>query len=148
MVIDKECTTCSKKKPINRFGILRSSIDGRRGRCKDCRKVEEKNRLANEASKYPAPNSHCVYAFKKGNEVVYIGESSTPSFRIYEHFNKTSEKSIFQLQGVSRFDRELNYTWHILWHGKDRADARHQEKMNIQVYQPKFNQIKYKSYEG
>ena len=127
---------------------MKSSPDGVRSRCKKCRVELAKkwNNRRNETArvKYPTPHDKCVYAFKEGDEIVYIGSSDATSFRLYRHFNCHQTFD----DGLNKLQREAKYSWHILWHGNNMDDAHHQEKLNIQLHQPKFNKILYKNYEG
>ena len=101
-----------------------------------------------EGKKYPTPSNICVYAFKRGNEIVYIGSSSKTPHRIYNHYNDVADKGKSFCHNEIPLRRQLNYNWHILWYGDDMEDARHQEKILIQAHQPKFNKLKYNNYEG
>ena len=148
MVDIKKCTVCARELNVEMYTKNNFKKDGLQDQCRDCTAESNSRNVAKARLKYPIPYDICVYAFKRDDEVVYIGESKDTPLRVYEHLDKTSEKSIFHINGITRFDRKLNYTWHILWYGDTREDAKHQEKILIQIHQPKFNKIKYKSYEG
>ena len=117
-------------------------------RCTKCKEMDTKRNPRRKEifrSKYPVPSNVCVYAFKKGDEVIYIGSSEETAKRINRHYNDS--EYIF-CPDINPLIRQRDFTWHILWHGDDYNDAKHMEKLNIQTFQPKFNKIKYKTYEG
>ena len=142
----KYCNICDTDKKESEFYANRSD-------CIECRKKYQstKNPFRNELArrKYPTPHDKCVYAFKEGDEIVYIGESKETSWRINLHYYTNQNNSCFYSNGIKdRWMRERDYTWHILWYGDSYKDRLHQEKLNIQLHQPKFNKILYKNYEG
>ena len=118
------------------------------GWCRDCRRDAnaDKNNSQNGLARkrYPTPYNVGVYGFKDGDDFIYIGSSDRLPLRIYRHYIKN-----FSFEdGLNKLEREVRYSWHILWHGDSLEDAVHMEKLSIQTHQPKFNKIKYKSYEG
>ena len=151
MVILKTCSRCKKEEgDLTPEGNPTYFIAGYK-RCARCTSQNESRnaRIVNERrAMYPTPHDTIVYAFKEGNEFVYIGSTKEGPLRIWEHLNKKSMKSVFHCLGINRLQREMRFSWHVLWNGDEIKNAHHQEKMLIQIHQPKFNKIKYKSYEG
>ena len=119
------------------------------GWCRDCRTSYQKDRNMNRSAllrgKYKCPDI-CVYAFKMDDEIMYIGSSDITPFRLNEHY--LGYRSFKERSNYNRLEFESNFTWHILWYGDSKEDAIHMEKINIKTFQPKFNKIKYKTYEG
>ena len=122
--------------------------------CRSCKREQNKidnarhqfkNRSNTYRSKFRVPDIG-VYAFEENGEIVYVGSSDGMPFRLYEHYTVKTGKSF--CRDLNRLDREIRFRWHVLWHGDNLSDAIHQEKMLIQIHQPKFNKIKYKNYEG
>jgi len=143
----KTCTKCKEEKDITEFHVSNRNPDGLRFHCKECRKSENartnSRRRDISRNKYPTPHDICTYAIKEGDEIVYIGSTEYGPYRLWEHFN--DKKKTF-CREESPLVKRLKYTWHIVWHGGTYDDAKHQEKVLIQIHQPKFNIIKYKSY--
>ena len=132
----KTCAKCAEEKLLTEFHVHKTSKDGRRSNCIECKTQwnDQRNERFKEA--YPAPDKG-VYGIKdpKG-ELIYIGESDELSNRIYRHFNQRSNKSTvcYKLNG----DME-NITYDILWYGDDDSDRKYQEKVLVDLHRPKFN---------
>ena len=148
----KECKTCGVEKLISEFHRDSGRKDGLDPRCKECQKAKRarlqggNKRNIGPSKRYGIPYQIGVYALKKGNEIVYIGHSDSVAARIDVHFGKTGRESILYFE-KNKLKRKLEYTWHILWHGDSMDDAYHQEKLLVQLHQPKLNKIKYLNYE-
>ena len=136
------CETCKE-----------SEVDFSRETSKNCKSCTDKkrgnlysnkNRSIGFKNKYKVP-SIITYAFKDGDKIVYVGSTNNGGYRIWEHYYDKVKSFCRDLDPIRR---ELKYTYHVLWHGDSLEDAVHMEKLNIQTHQPKFNQIKYKTYEG
>ena len=149
MVEEKTCQVCRKDLPLEMYNKNNYKKSGLQDQCRSCSKEGNDRRRNLYKRKYPVPSDICVYAFKEGDEMVYIGSSNQTAHRMYEHYHrKPGVWKGSELNKMSLFEKQLKLTWHILWYGDDIKDAQHQEKMLIQIHQPKFNKIKYKNYEG
>lgn len=140
----KTCPTC---------GYTGENFSAKVPECRPCKK--ERNKRDNElyvkgkrhiaySKNYRVPKT-IVYGFKEGDEFAYIGSTDNGSYRLWEHYN--SQHKTF-CRELSPLVRQLKYEWHVLWHGDNYEDAKHQEKMMLQIHKPKCNKILYKNYEG
>ena len=130
MVEEKKCTRCGAEHEES--GAY----------CVDCKDyMRGANKLRNErfSRAYKAP-LNSVYAFYDGDECAYIGSSSEPSKRIYEHYNDMHKTFAPDVNGLRR---QLKYSWKILYTGDDYS---HMEKVLVRTMNPKLNKIKYKNY--
>ena len=120
--------------------------------CTKCRDRDlVRNKKRNNFSKdYRLSHQNCVYALTDKGSIVYIGSSKNTSYRLYEHFKCRKGGSHKFNRNENLLQIQVKYGWSILWFGDDGDDDTrvHQEKTLIQIHQPKFNKIKYKSYEG
>ena len=154
MVKEKKCAVCKETKLTSEFNLNRSMRDGIDTRCKPCNTERNKRiykiRSSMENSKYGMPSSNCVYGIKKDGVFVYIGSSVNAPWRVHLHMTRKKGDSRTCLRDFTPLERQLNFKWHVLWYGDiGMNDERvHQEKNLIQIHQPKFNKIKYKTYEG
>ncbi len=151
MVITRQCSRCRKEEGDSDPEGNEITFTGSYKRCDRCTGTNEyKNSKKNDYArmKYPTPHNICVYAFKEGKEVSYIGSSDNTSYRIWEHYNQKSKTSKSFCKKLNPLQRQMKFTWHILWYGDSMEDAFHVEKLMIQSHQPKFNKLKYDNYEG
>lgn len=148
--IMKKCAVCKEEHPETNYTKNRSMKDGLQIQCKKCTKSynDRANSTRNEFARrhYKTPHDKCVYAFKDGNEIVYIGESVVTSYRIWEHYVQGGSKSKSFCKHLNSLERKKRYRWNILWHGDSDEDRKHQEKCLIQLHQPKFNKEKFENY--
>ena len=137
----KICRICEVEKPLTEYHRNSGAKDGLDNRCNECRKVlsKEWNSNRNNVSrlKYSTPHDKCVYAFKKGKDFVYIGESDRTPFRLFEHLN-CHEGRTFAPE-VNSLIRKKDWTYHILWYGDNDEYRKSQEKELIKLHQPKYN---------
>ena len=135
----KICSKCKEEKTIDEFYVILGKVYSK---CKSCQKkavLPTKNKFA--LKQYPAVTQNCVYAFKDGDEIVYIGESDRVSYRIWEHLNQKSITSKSFCKELNVLERKKRFTWHILWYGDEGQDSYrlYQEKELIKLHQPKYN---------
>ena len=143
----KKCRVCNKEKDLTCFHKHIRQKDGHRNICKDCKNKENNTVWNRRQSGYDCP-SNSVYCIKDGDEIVYIGSSAFTSRRLYLHFESKKSTHHSFIGDLAPLFRKVKYKWAILWNGDSNEDRAHQEKMLIQIHQPKFNKIKYKNYEG
>ena len=137
------------------FGIVTFNKRKRNGDvysvCDHCHDNAYRNaRKRMKGSHYGIKHNNCVYAFIKDNEIVYIGSSRNTPHRMYQHLGTKRDTGAHVFNEMNLLQRSKDLSWVILWHGEDGDDDSriHQEKLNIQLHQPKFNKILYKNYEG
>lgn len=152
VIITKECKICGAEKSIMDFHRDSGRKDGLDPRCKECQKAKRarlqggNKRNRGPARRYNIPFQIGVYALKREGRIVYIGSSDSVAARIDVHFGKTGKESVLHFE--NKLTRIRDYSWHILWHGDNMDDARHQEKLLLQLHQPELNKIKYITYNG
>ena len=141
MVELKKCCTCEKELPVAEFHSYSLSSDGLQPRCKSCKKESNKKHNSNRSSyarmKYPVKEDKIVYAFKDGNEIVYIGETDKGAWRIYEHYNHPNGKTF--CKELNKLERQKRFSWHVLWYGDNDEYRKYQEKELIKLHKPKYN---------
>ena len=133
----KKCIDCEKVKSTEEFHKCK---DGFQARCKPCKK--ELNAIGNPqradrfAKKYGHPNN-AVYAFKLGNEFLYVGESNETNKRLDFHYKNHSTF------GKKVTKQELNDAEVvILWYGDENTPKeyrKYQEEQLIDLHNPKYN---------
>ena len=148
----KKCRICEEEKVSTEFHLHKANSDGLRAECKECRKTRDKRWMGKGAvisrynQQYGINQSIMTYAFKEGDEIVYVGSTNHGGFRIWEHYNKNTIASFARHE--SPLLRQMKYTFHIVWYGDSKDDAFHHEKLWIQIHQPKFNKLKFNNYVG
>ncbi len=133
----KTCSKCSVELSLDHFQS--NGNGGLRSDCKEChgKQVRPNNERRNEhfSKKYPTPHSKCVYALKdKEGDIVYVGESTETSKRIYEHFNDKHKSSLIK-NGVD--PKECGYE--ILWSGDNDMKRKLKEKAFMVEHNGQFN---------
>ena len=127
---DKKCTRC------------KSEHEESGSYCEDCKSyMRTANKWRNErfSKRFNAP-LNSVYAFVEEGDIVYIGSSSEPSKRIYEHYNDNDKTFDKKRNGLLR---QLKYRWQIIYTGDD---YKTKEKTLIYKHKPKFNKIQYEKF--
>ena len=138
----KKCTRCKKE----------HSEDN--NYCFDCKKYfrdissrpnRDPGRNEREGRKLNIKSNKCVYAFKEGDEYVYIGESKNTPYRVSLHYGrkKGDKRGCFHEFPVEV--RKERFTHEILWEGDNDMMRKIQEKTLIMKHQPRFNKV-YKTY--
>ena len=149
MVETKECRLCNEEKSILEFNIDKDSKDGADSRCKPCfrkyRRGLDTKRSDRWRKVYNCPDVS-VYCFTYNDEIVYIGSSEITPFRLKEHY--VGIRSFSKRKEMNRLQFEKDFRWKILFTCDNYEDVKHFEKVMIKYYEPKFNKIKYKSYNG
>lgn len=139
MVETKYCTYLEKELPISEFY---SSQNGSKSKqyYRDSATRFNPNRKDKFKNRYNLPSNNCVYAFKDGDEIIYIGSSNNAGFRLNNHINNKSLTGNSSLKELNVLQRK-QLTWFILWYGEDGQDAQrlNQEKELIKLHQPKYN---------
>ena len=57
----KQCSTCSEVKPLSEYHVCSTTLDGRRGKCKDCIKAYYRVRNSSQATKESDAAVRAVY---------------------------------------------------------------------------------------
>ena len=128
----RKCIKCNEVKERTEFYKVKGS-------CKVChiKYQTERNAIRNELAKdkYPAPDES-IYAIKDAaGTIIYIGESTETSHRLWRHFRQNNRANVKYKAGTSE---GLTYT--ILWEGiGDEALRLYLESRLIQHHDPKFN---------
>ena len=139
--VKKKCSRCNRLEGDVRHSgdeVVFSETSKRCDRCHEYnRNIVNPNRNSYAKSKFPTPHDKCVYAFKEGDEIVYIGESCLTSFRLNEHY--LGHRGFAGRHGINKLEFQKRFTWHILWHGNNDDYRISQEKELIKLHQPKFN---------
>ena len=110
--------------------------------CDRCRERNHnwviKNRALAYSSEFPIP-AISVYAFKEGDEIVYIGSSKNAPARLRDHFYGVKNTAHSFMKNLNPLQRKKKYSWDVMWFGDSLDDARWNEKELIKLHQPKFN---------
>jgi len=154
----KTCTHCGEFKPLNQFSKCKLFKDGLQYKCKQCRKLIDKNRyqtnkkhILEVCTNYRNKLGRGVYALFNiiDNVCDYVGEGRFQD-RLTRHkvspfTTHTTTSTPIQVQNnIAKYGFDNVYRFEIIRHCNTKSESKEWETYYIQEKQPRYNTNKVK----
>ena len=133
----KKCNKCGVDLVIGE-NIFDSRVKNYDWVCKECESKRIKKHHHKRNIRLRNEENAGVYAIYKNNQIVYIGESKYPTYRVNTHFTSTWKKNSSLFNVIGKHNKH-HFRWEMLAYEDCEVERKLLESFYIDRYKPALN---------